>query len=125
MAILSPGIKNMNKVGLSFLQFILIAYLGVAQNMQDPDFDVIYQKFQDPPTDYWPHTRWWWPGNPVSKEGITWQLEQMREHGIRGVEQITMAPFYKAGNIPYLSAEFIEMLKNINFMLKTPKFLKD
>ena len=68
--------------------------------------------FRDPPPDCWPHTRWWWPGNAVSKEEITWELEQMRRQGIRGVEQITMAPFYEKGNIPYLSDEFFDMVKH-------------
>ncbi len=83
--------------------------LSVAQNAVNPD-DLI-QNFKKPPADCWPHTRWWWPGNPVSKEEITHELEEMRSHGIRGVEQITMEPVYEKGNIPYLSDEYLEMLK--------------
>ena len=36
----------------------------------------------------------------------------MRTHGIRGVEQISMSEVYEKGNIPYLSDEFMEMLKH-------------
>ena len=74
--------------------------------------DPLVTGFKNPPVDCWPHTRWWWPGNPVSKEEITYELEQMSSHGIHGVEQITMGPVFEKGNIPYLSDEFMEMLKH-------------
>jgi len=93
---------------LVIIFFLLVATQLVAQK----SLDHLKEDFQDPPLDCWPHTRWWWPGNAVSKEEITWELEQMRQQGIRGVEQITMAPFYEKGNIPYLSDEFFNMVKH-------------
>ena len=78
------------------------------------------ENFLNPPVDCRPHTRWWWPGNPLTKAEITWELEQMHEKGIGGVEQITMGPVYEKGNIPYMSDEFIEMLKHT---VKTAKQL--
>jgi len=51
-------------------------------------------------------------GNAMSKEDITWQLEQMHSHGIGGVEQITMQAVYEKGNHPYLSPEFLELLRH-------------
>jgi hypothetical protein len=72
----------------------------------------IQQSFKNPPADCWPHTRWWWPGNPVSEEEITWQLEQMSSHGIKGVEQISMGAYYEKGNIPYMSGEYLKMAKH-------------
>lgn len=68
--------------------------------------------FINPPIDYWPHTRWWWPGNAGSKAEITREMEEMRSHGIRGVEQISMDPVYEKGNVAYLSDEFMELLKH-------------
>ena len=38
-----------------------------------------------------------------SKEEITRELEQMRSHGLRGVEQISMGPVFKKGDVPSLS----------------------
>ncbi|MDP4285166.1 MAG: glycosyl hydrolase [Bacteroidota bacterium] len=100
------------KSKILFLGFlILTGYFSGAQNIVKAEEDQLRQNFETPPPDYWPHTRWWWPGNPVSKEEITHELEEMRSHGIRGVEQITMGPVYEKGNIPYLSDEFMEMLK--------------
>ncbi|MFH1742862.1 MAG: glycosyl hydrolase [bacterium] len=67
--------------------------------------------FLEPPMDCRPHTYWWWPGNAVTKEEITWELEQMYEKGIGGVLITSAAPsVYEKGNIPYLSDEYLEML---------------
>ncbi len=68
--------------------------------------------FADPPVSCRPHTRWWWMGNALSKDDITWQLEQMRAHGIGGVEQISMQEVYEKGNHPYLSPEYLELLRH-------------
>ncbi|MDO9341794.1 MAG: glycosyl hydrolase [Bacteroidales bacterium] len=95
---------------LGFL--ILTGYILAAQSFPGIEKDSLEANFKNPPADCWPHTRWWWPGNPVSKEEITYELEEMRSHGIRGVEQITMGPVYEKGNIPYLSDQFMEMLKH-------------
>lgn len=91
---------------------ILTGYISEAQSLTVIERDTLLVNFKNPPADCWPHTRWWWPGNPVSKEEITHELEEMSSHGIRGVEQITMDPVYEKGNIPYLSDEFMEMLKH-------------
>ncbi|MCE1198269.1 MAG: hypothetical protein LWW85_04815 [Marinilabiliales bacterium] len=72
----------------------------------------IDSQFVNPPKDCWPHTRWWWPGNAGSKEEITRELEQMRSHGIRGVEQITMESYYEKGNQPYLSDGYMELIRH-------------
>ncbi|MCA9438902.1 MAG: glycosyl hydrolase, partial [Candidatus Omnitrophica bacterium] len=74
--------------------------------------DQIQDSFLSPPMDCFPHTRWWWPGSAVTKDEITWELEQMRSKGIGGVEQISMGPVYEKGNIEYLSDEYLEMAKH-------------
>ena len=56
--------------------------------------------------------RWWWLGSAVTKEGLTWQMEQMASHGI-GTLEIT--PLYgvqgnDANNISFLSPEWMKML---------------
>ena len=50
-----------------------------------------------------PHTRWWWPGNALTKTDITWQLEQMAGQGIGGVEIMSTWQMYEKGNIGYSS----------------------
>jgi hypothetical protein len=92
-----------------WVALVLIDTVGFATgNLSDN----IRQGFSDPSMDCYPHTRWWWPGSAVTKEEITWELEQMREKGICGVEQISMSPIYEKGNIEYLSDEYLEMARH-------------
>ncbi len=70
------------------------------------------ERFQAPPADCRPHTRWWWMGNALRKEDITFDLEQMHDQGIGGVEQITMEEVYNKGNHDYLSPEYFELLRH-------------
>jgi hypothetical protein len=65
----------------------------------------------NPPRSYRPHTRWWWPGNAVTRDGIAWELEQMRQQGMGGVEIMSPWRMYTRGNIPYLSPEFVDIVK--------------
>ncbi|OHB75039.1 MAG: hypothetical protein A2W31_03970 [Planctomycetes bacterium RBG_16_64_10] len=51
-------------------------------------------------------------GNAITKEELTWQLAQMHEQGIGGVEQITMQEVYEKGNVPYLSAEYFDLVRH-------------
>jgi hypothetical protein len=67
--------------------------------------------WSNPPATYRPHTRWWWPGNAVTKEGITWQLEQMKDKGLGGVEIMSFMKIYDQGNIEFDSPRFVEMVK--------------
>lgn len=69
--------------------------------------------WEDPPATYRPHTRWWWPGNAVTKEGLTWQLEQMKEQGHGGVEPMAFRKIYEKGNIEFDSDEFVEVMKYV------------
>lgn len=86
---------------------LLLSFTSVRAQSLDEN---VKSGFVSPPMDCWPHTRWWWPGNAGSKEEITRELEEMRSHGIRGVEQISMDPVYQKGNVPYLSDEFMDLL---------------
>ena len=49
-------------------------------------------------------------GNAATREDLTWQLDQMYEQGIGGVEQITMQEVYEKGNVPYLSDGFLGLV---------------
>lgn len=88
----------------------LLAALATTTHAAEPTHDEMAAAFQNPPVSCRPHTRWWWMGNALRKEDITWQLEQMREQGIGGVEQITMGEVYEKGNVPYLSPEYLELV---------------
>jgi len=72
--------------------------------------ETMLKAFTNPPASCRPHTRWWWMGNAITKDDLTWQLQQMHGQGIGGVEQITMQPVYEKGNAPYLSEEFFGLV---------------
>ncbi|HUZ46234.1 MAG TPA: glycosyl hydrolase [Terriglobia bacterium] len=70
------------------------------------------QGWLDPARSYRPHARWAWPGSAVTPDGITWELEQMARQGQGGVEIQIPWRMYAQGNIPYLSDEWLEMVRH-------------
>ena len=101
---------------IQFAPFLaILAGVGVFSATTSAHADLSRQEmmdgFLDPPMDCRPHTRWWWMGNAIRKEDLTWQLEQMHEQGLGGVEQITMGEVYEKGNHPYLSKEYFDLIK--------------
>ncbi|MDD4115085.1 MAG: glycosyl hydrolase, partial [Massilibacteroides sp.] len=61
-----------------------------------------------------PWTRWWWMGNAVDKENLTWQLEEMNKAGIGGVE---ITPIYgvkgeEKRRIDFLSPEWMAVFNH-------------
>ena len=103
-----------------YLLITVFSPLSPVYSLEEETFKELKDNFLNPPMDCKPHTRWWWMGNAVTEEEITWELEQMYEKGIGGVEQITMEPVYEKGNIPYMSGRFLEML---NHTIETAKRL--
>jgi hypothetical protein len=65
-----------------------------------------------PARTYKPHTRWWWPGNALTPGDVTWQLEQMAEQGLGGVEIMSTWQMYEKGNIGYLTPDFLALVKH-------------
>ncbi len=80
-------------------------------------FDTLQKDFAAPPPDARIMMRWWWFGPSVTKAEIERELRVMRDGGIGGVEVQPVYPLLpddeKNGikNLPYLSDEFIDMLK--------------
>ena len=68
--------------------------------------------FRNPPMDCRPHTFWFWPFTAVSEDEITWELQQMRDHGLGGVLIWSAFKVYEKGSFPYLSREYIALLKH-------------
>jgi hypothetical protein len=68
--------------------------------------------WEKPPRSCRTHTRWWWPGNALTKADITWQLEQMAAQGYGGVEIMNTWKMYERGNIDYLSPEFVALVQH-------------
>ena len=77
----------------------------------------LQKKFVAPPNDSRIMMRWWWFGPSVTKDEVERELRVMKEGGIGGVEVQPVYPLLpddpKTGhkNLPYLSDEFLEMLR--------------
>ena len=99
---------------ISVMVFILLILVIVASPISAQEINNINEikaNFINPPMNCRPHTYWWWPGNAVTKEEITWELEQMHDKGIGGVLITSAATaVYEKGNIPYLSDTYLDML---------------
>jgi len=59
--------------------------------------------------------RWWWLGSAVDKENLRWTMQEYANHGIGALE---ITPIYgvqgnEAYNIPYLSDQWMEMLREV------------
>ncbi|MFA6875311.1 MAG: glycosyl hydrolase, partial [Parabacteroides sp.] len=64
-------------------------------------------------TEAHPYTRWWWFGNAVDSQNLSYNLEQYAKAGLRGVE---ITPIYgvqgnDAHDIPFLSPRWMQMLQ--------------
>jgi len=98
-----------------FTRSIIAATLCVSASAQS--IDEIRRNFATPPDDARIMMRWWWFGPSVTKPEIERELRKMKEGGIGGVEVQPVYPLLpddpKTGhrNLPYLSNEFLEMLR--------------
>ena len=59
--------------------------------------------------------RWWWLGSAVDQENLQWNMQEYAKHGIGALE---ITPIYgvqgnQANNIPYLSDQWMEMLREV------------
>ncbi len=64
---------NIKSLLVSFTVIILITSSTWSQESTPSSTTEI--SFLNPPMDCRPHTYWWWPGNAVTAEEITWELE--------------------------------------------------
>ena len=107
----------MNRINL-----LLAFFLTVAVHLQATELDktkvkagvtiqTLQSNWNKPSRTYKPHTRWWWPGNALTKGDITFQLEQMAAQGMGGVEIMSAFQMYDKGNAEFLSPGHLELMK--------------
>jgi len=56
-----------------------------------------------------PRTWWHWLSNNISKDGITKDLEAMKEIGLKGAQVFGMPQGHPFGDVDYLTPEWMEM----------------
>lgn len=59
--------------------------LPIGYPRRDTDFDV-FPGFQSPPSGYGEVAFYWWMGEPLTRERLTWQLNQLTRRGISGLQ---------------------------------------
>ena len=52
---------------------------------RDPQLDAL-PGFQNPPPGYGEVPFWWWTGDPLDKERLLWQIDQLHAKGISGMQ---------------------------------------
>jgi len=67
--------------------------IGEVEWLGTYDFD--FKLFKEPLLEYGPYTRWWWPGNDVTKAELQREINIFAENGFAGVE---IQPFTRGLN---------------------------
>ncbi|MFA6244039.1 MAG: glycosyl hydrolase, partial [Candidatus Hydrogenedentales bacterium] len=92
------------------LTALLVFHAGLSAGAVDQK---IRSDFAAPPDECRPRTYWFWPGSAVTREEITWELQQMHEQGLGGVLiNSAFSPIYEKGAIPFLSDDYLAMLRH-------------
>lgn len=84
---------------------VLLSLSLLAPTASDP----LMAGFVNPPASARPHTWWHWMDGNVTKEGITADLEAMKEVGIGGAQMFTVAQGIPKGPVDYMSPLWREM----------------
>lgn len=87
----------------------LVLPIVIAAVLLTPPRDVLRESFQKPPLSARPHTWWHWMNGNVTKEGITADLEAMKEVGIGGAQMFTVDQGIPAGDAPYMGTRWREL----------------
>ena len=90
--------------------FLLVVFVFVqctsTEKERQPDFAKIESGFVTPSDDNTLWCYWYWIGDDISKEGITKDLEAMKEAGIGGALIGNINPEEEDGKVPMLSEEW-------------------
>ncbi|GEM_PF-1360109 len=91
-----------------------IAVLSLAVPLTAFSADDLASRFREAPPEFSPVPIWWWSGDPIEKERIRFQLEQMAAGGIHNAMILNLAPsgpLYgsAADEPPFLSEEWWDL----------------
>src|SRR6266581_1218914 len=94
--------KFIKRTGAAGLMLFINSSL-IAQNSDDGITTNFEHDFLQPPSSAYPQTFWFWMNGNVTKEGITKDLEAMREVGVGGVFNFDVGTGIPKGPVEYLS----------------------
>ncbi|NND15249.1 MAG: hypothetical protein HKN89_02855, partial [Eudoraea sp.] len=85
---------------------LLLMATSCTEQSTNQEFDQMVQSFQNPTDDNSLWCYWYWIGDDISKEGITKDLEAMKEAGIGATFIGNINPEEKDGKVPMLSEDW-------------------
>lgn len=101
-------IKGTSALGL----FTLVTPSGLIQNFVDTTERGLEEGFHSPPVSAYPQTWWHWMNGNVTRQGITLDLEAMKEIGLGGFQNFDAGLLVPKGPVVYLSEEWIALKKH-------------
>ena len=96
------------------LLFLLFIYaFGADAAVPDSGADALKTVWEHPPLSASPGTRWQIQGNALRPKDIEAYITAIHAQGIMGVEIMSFIQIYAKGNVPYGSAAYFDMVKEI------------
>ena len=90
----------------------MIAAIALLANVAVQPADALAAAFKNPPASAKPHTWWHWMDGNVTKEGITADLEAMKQVGLGGAQMFTVSQGIPPGKAGYMSQTWRDMTKH-------------
>ncbi len=90
----------------------LIALLAASSPGHAVTLPELERDFANPPATARPHTWWHWMNGNISKDGITADLQAMKEIGLGGAQILDVTDGILPGPVPYMSARWRTMVKH-------------
>ena len=91
---------------------VLFAFICLISCTDSIQVDAIEKEFQNPPNSAKPHTWWHWVNGNISKQGITKDLEALKEVGIGGIQMFNIDWATPFGGVEYNSPKSHDMFKH-------------
>jgi hypothetical protein len=115
------GRNNMYLRKFIFHTFFLIAIISCSNDTLTMSSRSLEEGFISPPREARPNVMWWWLNSNISKDGITRDLEEMKQQGIGGALIFDAAPVdrWRPKNVepapigpPFISDQWRELFRH-------------
>lgn len=100
------------KESLNYLPMLLAIFGLLTLPSSSNAVEDLLSNFLNPPHSAKPHTWWHWCNGSVTFEGITKDLEEMKDKGVGGAQIFNVAPGNPPGPILFMSKEWHELFKH-------------
>ena len=100
--------------GFAFISFLLLSCSNSIKINRESELKELSQSFKSPSIKYRPETWFHLNGNNISKEGLTLDLEAIKEAGLQGIHLFNKSgrPYPNVKPIKILSSEWEDMIRH-------------